>query len=86
MGARSAVLITEDGTIFYQQEWLNTEDLAGAIDGYWEQEGQGTWEGGHKEGSPSNVGKKSRVPDASGLEGRDEDNKRVRYQGRKAGP
>ncbi|CAN0057024.1 unnamed protein product [Ascophyllum nodosum] len=60
--ARSAVLISQLGTIFYQQEWLNTDELGIAIDAYWEQEGQGTWEG-HGNGSPkgTRLAKKARA-------------------------
>lgn len=44
MGARSAVLIAVDGTIVYQQGWLNTDDLGTAIDGYLEEAAGGTWD------------------------------------------
>lgn len=45
-GARSSVLVASNGHVFYQQGWLNTDELGEAIDGYWEQDGQGTWDDG----------------------------------------
>ncbi|CBJ32704.1 expressed unknown protein [Ectocarpus siliculosus] len=32
LGARPATAIAQDGTIFYQQEWLHTGDLADELD------------------------------------------------------
>lgn len=45
MGARPSVMISSSGTIFYQQSWLNTDDLAEAIDAYYRQNGEGVWDG-----------------------------------------
>lgn len=45
-GARSSVMISSQGTVFYQQDWLNTDDLGDAIDGYWAQGGKGFWDTG----------------------------------------
>lgn len=56
-GARPAVLISASGTIFFQQEWLNTDDLGIAIDAYWDQAGQGTWDGGDIMGKPRSPSK-----------------------------
>ncbi|CBN79263.1 expressed unknown protein [Ectocarpus siliculosus] len=49
-GARPSVMVSSSGSVFYQQEWLSTEGLGNAIDGYWEQDGAGTWDDG--EGVP----------------------------------
>lgn len=54
MGARPAVLISADGRIFFQQGWLNTDELAGAIEAYWAQDGKGTWEG-DEQASPASA-------------------------------
>lgn len=71
MGARSAVMITAGGTVFYQQDWLNTDDLADAIDGYWEQGGTGTWDGGSGTSPLGSSSAKRSRPRASGAsEGR----------------
>lgn len=45
MGARSSVMISTRGHIFFQQGWLNSDDLGTAIDAHIEQKGEGTWEG-----------------------------------------
>lgn len=45
MGARSSVVISTRGHIFFQQGWLNSDDLGTAIDAHIEQRGEGTWEG-----------------------------------------
>lgn len=69
MGARSAVMITASGTVFYQQDWLNTDDLADAIDGYWDQGGTGTWDGGSETsplGSSSTKRSRARASGAAG--------------------
>ncbi|CAM9657291.1 unnamed protein product, partial [Hapterophycus canaliculatus] len=42
-GARSSVVVASSGSIFYQQDWLDSKALGKAIDGYWQQEGEGTW-------------------------------------------
>lgn len=44
LGARAAVLIGVDGTIVYQQGWLNTDDLGEAIDGYLQEIAGGSWD------------------------------------------
>lgn len=45
-GARSSIVVASSGHVFYQQGWLNTDNLGDAIDGYWEQDGQGIWDDG----------------------------------------
>ena len=45
-GARSSILVGSNGHVFYQQGWLNTDALGDAIDAYWEQDGEGTWDDG----------------------------------------
>lgn len=57
-GARSAVLVTEGGNVFYQQGWLNTDNLATAIDAYWTQDGKGTWDDIVVDASPKSQSKK----------------------------
>lgn len=52
------MLISASGTVFYQQDWLNTDDLGIAIDAYWEQAGQGTWDGGDMNAKPRSPSKK----------------------------
>lgn len=37
------VMVSTSGTVFYQQTWLDAEDLAGAIDAYWAQGGEGIY-------------------------------------------
>ncbi|CAM9120761.1 unnamed protein product [Scytosiphon promiscuus] len=54
MGARSSIIVGSSGSIFYQQDWLDSADLGVAIDGYWEQEGGGTWTDKHVQ-SPKEV-------------------------------
>lgn len=69
-GARPAVLISASGAIFYQQEWLNTDDLGIAIDAYWEQAGQGTWEDGEMVGRSRSPKKGTAEKVLKSLEGR----------------
>lgn len=45
------MLIGASGTIFFQQEWLNTDELGEAIDAYWSQDGDATWKSAHHSGS-----------------------------------
>lgn len=35
MGARTAMIVSTEGRVFFQQEWLQTDYLAEAIDLYW---------------------------------------------------
>ena len=44
-GARAAIIVSESGTVFYQQTWLDSAALGDAIDAYWKQDGGGTWTG-----------------------------------------
>lgn len=46
-GARSSVIVASSGSIFYQQDWLDSEHLGIALNGYWQQEGKGTWTDAH---------------------------------------
>lgn len=49
LGARPATIVSPDGTIVLQQEWLQTVDLGDAIDEFWrkseEMEGRHTGKG-----------------------------------------
>lgn len=36
-------MVTSSGTIFFQQTWFKADELADAIDSYWEQEGEGIY-------------------------------------------
>lgn len=51
-GARSSVVVASAGHVFYQQGWLNTDQLRTAIDAYWKQDGHGTWIGENDIPSP----------------------------------
>lgn len=60
-GARSAIIVSESGTVFYQQSWLDSAALGDAIDAYWKQDGGGTWTGAPLEKGP--LGPASRPTD-----------------------
>lgn len=57
-GARSSIMVASGGQVFYQQGWLNTQALGEAIDGYWDQDGQGTWDSGGVVPGPLSPGAK----------------------------
>lgn len=63
-GARSAILVSESGTVFYQQTWLDSTTLGNAIDAYWKQEGTGTWTSAPLAKGP--LGPASRSTDSKG--------------------
>lgn len=51
-GARSAIIISSSGIIFYQQTWLDVVDLGNAINAYWKQDGSGTYTAAPQEKGP----------------------------------